>query len=112
MNSEQFGTLHIKLLLRLLSRIDACASEEGLSRAEWCRVALTAAADRSEALAARRLQLAKARGADLAAMLDAAAERDTASGEFLQELIDAETNRKEAPSVDLIAALDSREPNS
>lgn len=46
--------LHIKLSPRLLARVDACAHEEGLSRAEWCRTALSAAADKSEAQAARR----------------------------------------------------------
>ena len=51
--------LHIKLSPRLLARVDACASEEGLSRAEWCRVALAAAAERSESQAAKRARRIK-----------------------------------------------------
>ena len=54
--------LHIKLSPRLLARVDACAQEEGLSRAEWCRTALATAADKSEAQAARRAKLARPAG--------------------------------------------------
>ena len=63
MPDEAPAKLHIKLRRRLLARVDACAREEGVSRAEWCRAALAAAAERSEAQAARRARLAaKAEG--------------------------------------------------
>ena len=45
---------------RLLARADACAKDEGVSRAEFIRGAVAAACTRSEAQAARRLRLAKA----------------------------------------------------
>lgn len=52
--NAQFTGLHIRVTRRLLARVDACASEEGLSRAEWCRVALSSAAAKSEREAAMR----------------------------------------------------------
>ena len=52
--TDRQRALHIKLSPRLLARVDTCAHDEGLSRAEWCRTALSAAADKSEAQAARR----------------------------------------------------------
>ncbi len=61
MSEGEFSAIHIKITRRLLARVDACASEEGLSRAEWCRVALAAAAERSENQAEKRARLAALR---------------------------------------------------
>ncbi len=55
--SDERTTLHIKLAARLPARVDANAREEGLSRAEWVRGALAAAALKSEQQTDRRRRL-------------------------------------------------------
>ena len=49
--------VHLKLARRLLARVDACAREEGVSRPEYIRAALSASALRSEQQAGRRKRL-------------------------------------------------------
>lgn len=49
--------IHVKVGARLLARVDACAREEGISRPEWVRAALSAAALKSEQAAGRRARL-------------------------------------------------------
>ena len=62
MAKETGPVLNIKFPPRLLARVDACADEAGLSRAEWCRAALAEAATRAERDAARRARAEAARG--------------------------------------------------
>ena len=56
MNKPEFHNTTLKLRTRLVERIDACAHEEGISRAEWMRSALIEAANRSEERAIRRAE--------------------------------------------------------
>ena len=64
MSEPEFRTTTLKIRARLIDRIDACAREEGISRAEWMRAALVAAADRSEDRAIQRRKLESAHEAD------------------------------------------------
>lgn len=63
---EERIAVHVKMAPRLLARVDASAREEGITRAEYIRAALSAAALKSEQQAGRRARVAKAAGDETA----------------------------------------------
>ena len=60
MRRDETAGLHLRISPRLLERVDACAREQGISRAEFVRAALAAGADCAEGDAERRSRLARA----------------------------------------------------
>ena len=62
---DEVAALHVRISPRLLERVDTCSREQGISRAEFVRTALAAAADRAEGAAERRERLARSAAVDL-----------------------------------------------
>ena len=60
--SDETIAVSLRFGPRLLARVDVCARERGVPRAEFIRVAVDAECTRSEAQAARRERLAKRGG--------------------------------------------------
>ena len=61
---DEVAALHLRISPRLLERVDSCALEQGISRAEFVRTALAGAADRAEGDAERRVRLARSAAVD------------------------------------------------
>lgn len=62
MSSVEMARINIKLSRRLFERAGAQAREAGVSRPEFCRLAILKACDEADAAEARRIRNVKARG--------------------------------------------------
>ena len=60
MAEERKIAVHVKMAPRLVERMDAAAREEGITRAEYVRAAVSAAALKSDQQAGRRARLEQA----------------------------------------------------
>ena len=58
--AEERIAVHVKMAPRLVERMDAAAREEGITRAEYVRAAVSAAALKSDQQAGRRARLEQA----------------------------------------------------